>query len=144
MNRYFPKEDIQMAIRHMKRCSTWLVITERQIKTTMRYHLTSVRKIIIKMATNNKCWRMWLLDSVGQGEDGMIWENGIETCILPYVKWIASPDSMHETGCLGLVHWDDPEGLMDREVGWGFRMGNTCKPWQINVNVQQNQQNIVK
>ena len=41
---------------------------------------------------------------------GMIWENGIETCILPYVKWIASPGSMHDTGCLGLVHWDDPEG----------------------------------
>ena len=39
-----------------------------------------------------------LLDSVGQGEDGMIWENGIETCILPYVKRIASPGSMHETG----------------------------------------------
>ena len=51
-----------------------------------------------------------LLDSVGEGEGGMIWENGIETCILSYVKWIASPGSMHDTGCLGLVHWDDPEG----------------------------------
>ena len=40
----------------------------------------------------------------------MIWENGIETCTLSYVKWIASPGSMHETGCSGLVHWDDPEG----------------------------------
>ena len=45
-----------------------------------------------------------------EGEGGMIWENGIETCILSYVKWIASPGSMHETGCSGLVHWDDPEG----------------------------------
>ena len=51
-----------------------------------------------------------LLDSVGEGESGMIWENGIETCIISYVKWIASPGSMHDTGCLGLVHWDDPEG----------------------------------
>ena len=51
-----------------------------------------------------------LLDSVGDGEGGMIWENGIETCIIPYKKRIASPDSMHETGCSGLVHWDDPEG----------------------------------
>ena len=51
-----------------------------------------------------------LLDSVGEGEGGMIWENGIETCILSYVKGIASPGSMHETGCSGLVHWDDPEG----------------------------------
>ena len=45
-----------------------------------------------------------------EGEDGMMWENGIETCILSYVKQIASLGSMHETGCSGLVHWDDPEG----------------------------------
>ena len=51
-----------------------------------------------------------LLDSVGEGEGGMIWQNSIETCILLYVKQIASPGSMHETGCSGLVHWDDPEG----------------------------------
>ena len=51
-----------------------------------------------------------LLDSVGVGEGGMIWENSIETCILSYVKQISSPGSMHETGCSGLVHWDDPEG----------------------------------
>ena len=40
-----------------------------------------------------------LLDSVGEGKGGMIWENGIETCILSYVKRIASPGSMHDTGC---------------------------------------------
>ena len=45
-----------------------------------------------------------ILDSVGEGEGGMIWENGIETCILSYVKRIASPVSMQDTGCLGLVH----------------------------------------
>ena len=50
------------------------------------------------------------MDSVREGEGGMIWENGIETCTISYVKRIASPGSMHETGCLGLVHWDDPEG----------------------------------
>ena len=54
---------------------------------------------------------------MGEGEGGMIWENNIETCILSYVKWIASPGSMYETGCSGLVHWDDPEGLDVREVG---------------------------
>ena len=43
-----------------------------------------------------------------EGEGGMIWENGIETCKLSYVKRIAGPGSMHETGCS--VHWDDPEG----------------------------------
>ena len=50
-----------------------------------------------------------LMDSVGEGEGGMIWENGIETCIISYKKRIASPGSMQDTGCLGLVHWDDPE-----------------------------------
>ena len=51
------------------------------------------------------------LDSVGKGEGGMIWDNSIETiCILSYVKQIASPGSMHETGCSGLVHWDAPDG----------------------------------
>ena len=47
---------------------------------------------------------------MGEGEGGMIWENGIEICIISYMKRVASPDSMHDTGCLGLVHWDDPEG----------------------------------
>ena len=51
-----------------------------------------------------------LLDSVGEGECGMIWEYIIETCILSYVKQIAQLGSMHETGYLGLVPWDDPEG----------------------------------
>ena len=50
------------------------------------------------------------IDSVGEGEGGMIWENGIEICIISYMKRVASPGSMHDTGCLGLVHWDDPEG----------------------------------
>ena len=58
------------------------------------------------------------MDSVGEGEGGMIWEKGIETCIL-YVKRIASPDSMHDAGCSGLVHWDDPEGW----YGEGGRRG---------------------
>ena len=56
----------------------------------------------------------------------MIGENSIEICILPYVKWIASPGSMHETGCSGPVHWDDPEGWNGEEGGRGYRMGNTC------------------
>ena len=50
------------------------------------------------------------MDSVGEGEGGEIWENGIETCKISCMKRVASPGSMHDTGCLGLVHWDDPEG----------------------------------
>ena len=68
-----------------------------------------------------------LLDSGGEGEGGMIWENGNETCKLSYVKRITSPGSMHDIGCLGLVHWMTQRDGMGREVGEGFRMGNTCK-----------------
>ena len=75
------------------------------------------------------------MDSVGEGEGGIIGENSIETCILPYVKQITSPGLMHKTGCSGLVHWDDPE------VGWGWSWkgesgwGTHVHPWLIHVNI---------
>ena len=81
---------------------------------------------------------------MGEGEGGMIWENGSETCIISYKKRIASPGSMHDAGCSGLVHWDDHEGWDGEGGGRGFRWGSRVHPWWIHVNVWQNQYNIVK
>ena len=61
------------------------------------------------------------MDSVGEGEGGMIWENGIEICIISYKKRIASPGLMQDTGSLGLVHWDDPEGWYEEGSGRGVQ-----------------------
>ena len=71
------------------------------------------------------------MDSVGEGEGGEIWENGIETCIISCMKRVTSPGLMHDTGCLGLVHWDDPEGWYGegggrREEGSGWEHRYTC------------------
>ena len=63
------------------------------------------------------------MDSVGEGEGGIIWENGTETCIISYMILIASPGLMQNTGCLGLVHWDDPEGWYREGGGRGVKDG---------------------
>ena len=68
------------------------------------------------------------VDSVGEGEGGMIWENGTETCIISYKKRISSIGSMQDTECLGLVHWDNPEGWY-REGG-----GSGVQDWELMYN----------
>ena len=84
---------------------------------------------------------------MGEGEGGMILENGIETGIISYMKRVASPGSMHDKGCLGWVLWDDPEGWYgegggrrEEGLGWGTRV----YPWRIHVDLWQNQYNILK
>ena len=60
---------------------------------------------------------------------GKIWENGIETCIISCMKQVASPGSLHDTGCLGLEHWDDPEGWYGEGGGRSVQDGEhgyTC------------------
>ena len=76
-----------------------------------------VHRVIVTIFLNSIYMRQYtvlvqnsLMDSVGEGEGRKIWENGIETCKISCMKRVASPGSMHDTGCLGLVHWDDPEG----------------------------------
>ena len=69
------------------------------------------------------------LDSVGEREGGMIWENGIETCIISYMKRITSPGLMHDTGCLGLVHWDDPEAWYGEGGGGEVQDGEHVFTW---------------
>ena len=86
-----------------------------------------------------------LLDSVGEGQGRMIWEKGIETCKLSYVKWITSPGSMHDTGCSGLVHWDDPEGWNGEGDGRGVQDGEHMYThgWFMSM-YGKNHYNIVK
>ena len=86
-----------------------------------------------------------LLDSVGKGEGGMIWENGIEICKISYVKRIASPGLMHDTGVLGAGALGRPRGMgwggrCERSSGWGTYVHSL----RIHVNVWQKQYNIVK
>ena len=64
----------------------------------------------------------------GEGEGGVIWKNGIATCIISCKRRITSLGLMQDTGCLGLVHWDDPERWYSEGGGRGVQDGNSCTP----------------
>ena len=75
------------------------------------------------------------MESEGEEEGGMIWENGIETCIISYKKQIANLGLMQDTGCLGLVHREDPEGWYQEGGGGDSGWGTRIHPWRIHVDV---------
>ena len=78
------------------------------------------------------------MDSVREGEGGKIWENGIETCKISCMKRVASSGLMHDTGCLGLVHWDDPEGWYGEGGGRRVQDGEThVYLWRIHFDIWQ-------
>ena len=85
-----------------------------------------------------------LLDSVGEGEGGMFLENSIETCILSRVKQITSPGWMHETSAQAWCTGKTQRDWVEREVGGGIRMGNTCKSMADSCQCIRNHYNIVK
>ena len=90
-------------------------------------HIYGIRKMVMitlnaRQQKRHKCIEQ-SLDPMGEGKGGMIWENGIETCIISYMKRITSPGLMHDTGCSGLVHWDDPEGWYGEGGGRGVQDG---------------------
>ena len=89
--------------------------------------------------------RKWLYDMYKATQIYVLFYKSHKNKLLSYMKWIASPGSMHDTGCLGLVHWDDPEGWY-REGGesGGSGSGTRVHLWQIHVDAWQNQYNIVK
>ena len=83
-----------------------------------------IKKLTLTLYTRQQTRHRYIEQSFGLGgevEGAMIWENGIEICKISYVKGIASPVFMHDTGCSGLVHWDDPEGWDGKGVGMGVQ-----------------------
>ena len=93
-------------------------------------HLGSFHILAIINSAAKNIADLWnrIFDSVGEVEGGMFWENGIEKCIISYKKQIASLGSMQDTGCLGLVHWDNPERWYGEGGGRGVQNWEQCKP----------------
>ena len=75
------------------------------------YHIRNNNNPVYETAKETLMYRS-VLWTLGEGEGGEIWENSFETCIISCMKRVSSPGSMHDTGCLGLGHWDNPEGMV--------------------------------
>ena len=100
----------------------------------MEFRKTVMTTLYVRQQKRHRC----IEQSFGLCVGGMIWENGIKTCIISYKKRIASPGSMQDTGSLGLVHWDDPEGWYGEGGGrGGSGWGTRVHPWRMHVDVWQ-------
>ena len=103
------------------------ILKSRDITLPTKVHLLKAMVFsVVKYGCNTDVQNS-LLDSVGEGESGMLQENSIETCILPRVKQITSPGSKHETSARTWYTGKTQRDRVERELGGGIGMGNTCK-----------------
>jgi len=86
----------------------------------MEFRKTAVITLYARQQKRHRCIEQ-SFGLCGRGRGRIIWDNGIETCIISYKKRITSPGLMQDTGCLGLVHWDDPEGWFGEGSGRGVQ-----------------------
>ena len=108
-----------------RKCSSFILLQvvdqfsqHHLLKRYMEFRKMVTTTLYVRQQKRHRCIER-SFGFCGRGRWGMIWENGIKTCIISYKKWITSPGSMQDTGCLGLMHWDDPEGW----YGEGCRRG---------------------
>ena len=118
----------------------------RHTRTTFRFKGKMVTMTLYaRQQKRHRCKKQSFLDSVGEGESGIIWEGSVESYILSHVKRIAGPGLMHETGCSGLVHWDDAEGWDGEGHGGGVQDGeHMCAHGWFRSMYGKNHYNIVK
>ena len=97
----------------VRKCSSFILlqVVDQFSEHHLLKRLSLIHCIFLPPLSKIRCpYVHGFISAVGEGEGGKIWENGIETCETSCMKRDASPGSMHDAGCLGLVHWDDPEG----------------------------------